>query len=372
MRSRVASASVAAAAAAAVRQPTSARAEDYVCGGEHSLAVSKGGQCFSTGACGLGWTRLQDLRPDLFKWRRCGIDERVARATGGYYHSLAISESGRVYAWGCGVFSDGGNDGAIPALGQPEQTSETLFPAPVAVPGKAVAAAAGAYHSAVLAGGRVFTFGAAQLGQLGRSVGAATDSAGIPVDARPRPVEGLPEGSVAEGVGAAFYNTLVRCRGGGVFCSGENQYGQCGAGDRNLHAMKRIAELDGYGPIAECGGGYCHNLFRTADGRVLSMGCGDDGQRGDGADDDDDAGERPAVSLARLPAAAVGVAAGANHSLALCAGGDVYAWGSNEHGQLGLGDDVDAAAAPALVPRPPQRRDTDLAFEDAFSSTLWR
>ena len=233
----------------------------------------------------------------------------------------------------------------IPALGQPK-TSETLFPAAVALPGRATATAAGAYHSvALLEDGSVFTFGAAQLGQLGRPTSGATDSAGLPVDATPRPVE-LP--SPAVGVGAAFYNTFARCRDGGVYGAGENQYQQLGALSRNVHAMTRIAELDGE-PIEEMAGGYCHCLFRTTDGRVLTTGAGDDGQRGDGADDE----ARPTVSLAALPVAATRISAGANHSLALTADGDVYAWGSNEHGELGLGDDVDAATTPARVPRPP-------------------
>ena len=60
------------------------------------------------------------------------------------------------------------------------------------------AVAAGAYHSVALTkDGRVVTFGAAQLGQLGRSPdGGGVDKAGLPVDARPRPVEGLDEGAL--------------------------------------------------------------------------------------------------------------------------------------------------------------------------------
>ena len=37
---------------------------------------------------------------------------------------------------------------------------------------------------------------------------------------------------------------------------------------------------------AQVAGGYCHALFRAADGRVLSTGAGDDGQRGDGLSED--------------------------------------------------------------------------------------
>ena len=316
----------------------------YVCGGEHSLAVSRG-QCFSAGACGLGWSRLKDITPELFVWRRAHTGERIASVTGGYYHSLAIGSSGDVYAWGCGAFTDGNNDGVIPALGQPDSLEETLEPTKVALPGRAAAAAAGAYHSVVLTeDGAVYTFGAAQLGQLGRKTTTGTDSAGLPVDARPRSVEGLP--GPALGVGVAFYSTFARCQDG-VYGAGENQYQQLGAGPKNIRTMTRISELDGES-IAEVAGGYCHTLCRTADGRVLGLGAGDDGQRGDGLTEGN-----PVVSLVNLPVGATSVAAGANHSLALGLDGNAYAWGSNEHGELGLGDDVDGAATPVRIPRPP-------------------
>ena len=71
------------------------------------------------------------------------------------------------------------------------------------------------YHSVVLtASGRVLTFGAAQLGQLGRATPAGSaDKSGLPVDATPRQVEGLPpsEHDPVARVAAGFYNTLVAC-----------------------------------------------------------------------------------------------------------------------------------------------------------------
>ena len=103
----------------------------FVAGGEHTLAVARDGACYSSGACGLGWTRLRDVVPALFGWRRAPMDEPVAKACGGYYHSLAVGASGTLYAWGCGVFCDGGNDGVIPALGRPDTSSETIHPTAV-------------------------------------------------------------------------------------------------------------------------------------------------------------------------------------------------------------------------------------------------
>ncbi|KAM8903194.1 E3 ISG15--protein ligase HERC5-like isoform 2-T2 [Spinachia spinachia] len=50
-----------------------------------------------------------------------------------------------------------------------------------------------------------------------------------------------------------------------------------------------------------------------------------------------------------LPIAVIRVACGTSHSLALTKGGDVFSWGLNSHGQLGLGKEVRLQLVPDLV-----------------------
>ena len=59
-----------------------------------------------SGACGLGWTRAADLFPALLGWRAAAVPSDVASIAAGYYHSLAVTASGALYAWGCGTFTD--------------------------------------------------------------------------------------------------------------------------------------------------------------------------------------------------------------------------------------------------------------------------
>jgi alpha-tubulin suppressor-like RCC1 family protein len=129
----------------------------------------------------------------------------------------------------------------------------------------------------------------------------------------------------------------VACRSGALFCAGENQFRQCGvAGAKNVRTMRRAEDLRGE-HIARAAGGYVHTLALTRDGRVLTLGCADDGQRGDGRAVDDET--RPPVTQAALPAGvkATQVACGANHSVVLADDGTVFAFGSNEAGQCGGG-----------------------------------
>jgi hypothetical protein len=77
---------------------------------------------------------------------------------------------------------------------------------------------------------------------------------------------------------------------------------------------------------------------------VWGWGSNTSGQVGDGA-------SLPRRSPARLtvPAGALAVAAGGEHSIALDAGGQVWSWGGNAAGQLGDGSGTDRPLALALA-----------------------
>lgn len=319
-------------------------------GGEHSLVLTSEGKVYSAGACGLGWCRNMKMLTNLFGWRpvQIPISERVISIYPSYYHNLLISNSGKLYTWGCGTFLDGKNDGCIPALGRPTLEDLGALPKHINLISstssslKAVQITGGAYHSAVLADdGKIYTFGAAQLGQLGRPVsdGKTTDSSGLPIDPTPLPVEGIPSNEEVTKISSGFYSTLAITLSGELYCTGENQNQQCGKqqGAMNLYGLSKVSELEGE-IVRDAKGGYCHTLVLTKGGKVFSLGCGDDGQRGDRGEGD---AEREIITPVILPDNdsdhVTEIAAGANHSLLLTATGKVYAFGSNEYGQCGLG-----------------------------------
>lgn len=97
--------------------------------------------------------------------------------------------------------------------------------------------------------------------------------------------------------------------------------------------------------------GNSFTMVRRSDGSIASWGYNGEGQLGNGTAN---AASDTIVTVV-LPAGrrAVGIAAGANHTLALLDNGDVIAWGFNDNGQLGVGD-LQSRVTPikVVLPRP--------------------
>jgi alpha-tubulin suppressor-like RCC1 family protein len=78
---------------------------------------------------------------------------------------------------------------------------------------------------------------------------------------------------------------------------------------------------------------------------VRCWGSNSDGQL---ATDDDDSESSPAYADG-VPRTATRVSAGQGHTCALVADGDVYCWGANSHGQIGVGPGFDDELRPSRV-----------------------
>ena len=195
-----------------------------------TLALSESGELFTWGIDGCA----SGQRPPLelaHSPRRVPFPSgvRIVTASVGYVHWLALDDSGRV--WSC----DTGDDGyaatlehrrganADGELGR-RATSEGAVRTPGLVEGaiagsRVIAVAAGRAHSLALAeGGRLWSWGNDQAGQLGRSGDAA--SPGL-VDLGSQ---------AALLIAAGEYFSLAALRGGGLLSWGANGNGQLGRG----------------------------------------------------------------------------------------------------------------------------------------------
>jgi alpha-tubulin suppressor-like RCC1 family protein len=151
----------------------------------------------------------------------------------------------------------------------------------------------------------------------------------------------LRDGS-AVAVAASTHHTLVVCRNGHLYVFGLNKGGRLGLGDdcpQQCPLPRRIMTLKRKRVVAVAAAEN-HSLCVTSDGMVWSWGNNQFGQLGDSgtANGSSTATSRsvpkPVDDLKQVPCSAV--AAGERHSVALSQRGEVYVWGNNSAGQMGV------------------------------------
>ena len=196
---------------------------------------------------------------------------------------------------------------------------------------RVVRAAAGANHSlAVDEWGSLFSWGSDESGQLGHNQGSSTLRV-------PRLVKSLGTVRVAA-VSAGLYHSAALTAGGQLYTWGANSKGQLGLGTSSdmVFSPTLVSSLAGV-PLAgvACGGN--HTLVVTLSGAVFAFGSNNHGQLGLG-DLTDRKWPTQVATLRNLRVAGGGLVAGLEHSVALTLEGGVFTWGSSRCGQLGHGN----------------------------------
>lgn len=115
---------------------------------------------------------------------------------------------------------------------------------------------------------------------------------------------------------------------------GANEHGQIGDGTTMQRDSPVAVTLPGSVPATAIAAGFGHGLALGRNGTLYAWGANEHGQLGDGTTTD-----RYTPMAVTLPSSvlATAVAAGYQHSLALARNGTLYAWGYNTDGQLGDG-----------------------------------
>ncbi|KAM3610146.1 uncharacterized protein V6R79_026111 [Siganus canaliculatus] len=103
--------------------------------------------------------------------------------------------------------------------------------------------------------------------------------------------------------------------------------------------IPRTLEAFAKTPVSQVACGSQHSVALTRDGQVYTWGQDSRGQLGLGKRKLDTSSPQHLRSLSSLPL--VQIAAGGEQSFALSVSGGVFSWGRNDHGQLGLGDRTD-------------------------------
>ncbi|ROL62509.1 T9SS C-terminal target domain-containing protein [Bacteroidetes/Chlorobi group bacterium ChocPot_Mid] len=142
--------------------------------------------------------------------------------------------------------------------------------------------------------------------------------------------------SSAQTIAAGMHHSLALKNDGTVWAWGSNSDGQLGDGtNTDSHVPVKVDSLKSIIAIAR---GCFHSLALKNDGTVWAWGWNKYGQLGYGTSTDISYVPVQVDSLTSI----IAIAAGMYHSLALKNDGTVWAWGYNNHGQLGNGTNTDS------------------------------
>ncbi|MEM7159060.1 MAG: DUF4215 domain-containing protein [Myxococcota bacterium] len=262
----------------------------------------------------------------------------VRSMVGGQYHSCALGLGGEVACWGFGPELGYGHLHAIGDDESPSSQGTVLVPAGASI-------SAGVQTTCIVDDfGAILCWGANDSGQLG--VGHLE-----PVGDNETPNDLLFFDQPALTVEAGYHHTCALFAGGSVRCWGSAVFGQLGRGDEQM--LGHIEPVTTIEPVefgerslvVDLTVGDRHSCVLFEDGRAKCWGLGLSGQLGQGGFDDIGDDERPS----EIPTIDLGgqrilqIEAGGDHTCAVVEGHQLYCWGENDSGQLGLGHTLDVS-----------------------------
>jgi alpha-tubulin suppressor-like RCC1 family protein len=265
-----------------------------------------------------------------------GASGPVTQISAGEAHSLAVTSTGQLYAFG------NNGDGQLGSATNNKTVEPNPTPTLVALPGASgpvTQIAAGGHHSlAVTSTGQLYAFGINYYGQLGSATNNTTE------EPNPTPtLVALPgaSGPVTQ-IAASNNHTLALTSTGQLYAFGENRYGQLGSAINNNslapNPTPTLVALPGAsGLVTQIAAGANHSLAVTSTGQLYAFGDNYSGQLGS-ATNSTTVEPNPTPTLVALPGASgpvIKIAAGASHSLAVTSTGQLFAFGYNYDGQLG-------------------------------------
>jgi uncharacterized repeat protein (TIGR02543 family) len=292
----------------------------------HSVGMTTSGQVYAWGLNDVGQlgdgTTVNKSTPTLISFP---AGETIKDVVAGQYHSFAVTTNGRVYAWGRNDYGQLGDDTKT------NRSTPTLISFPAGETIRNVVAEQ--EHSlAVTTTGRVYAWGRNNSGQLGDNTLVDNSNPTLIL---------FPAGETIRNVAVGYGHSLAVTTTGQVFAWGRNAVGQLGDGTTTDRRTPTLISFDGPNGLNDgetmrdvvAGGEYSHAV--TTNGRVYSWGWNLVGQLGDGTTTDR---RTPTlISFTGLGSAETirNVDIGGAHSMAVTTTGRVYSWGSNNRGQLG-------------------------------------
>ncbi|XP_013379140.1 uncharacterized protein LOC106150720 [Lingula anatina] len=317
------------------------------CGAQHTLVLSNQG-LYSWGSSQYGQVgagqRQKYTRPMLLDSVQ---DVQFVSVSCGQYHSMALAADGRVFTWGWGVHGNLGHG----------NVEDCLIPTNIqALNDKQVTRISAGYsHSVVCtARGEVYTFGCGMFGQLGH---AKTEKRTFPIK-----VNGIPE--PVHTVATKYFHNIAVTIDNQVYVWGAspqvlrymahltrrqrmNATGSVHGGpqrppDIPKHLLPQLVDTTMvFDKIVQVSCGNNHSVMITQDGEMYSWGKNYDGQLGLGSKMEQ---TQPTMVVSVNDKKIVHVCCGAEFAIALDSEGAVYSWGRNDTGQLGWSEHLESTS----------------------------
>jgi len=243
---------------------------------------------------------------------------------GGLRHTLALTSTGRVLAWGFN------GDGELGDGSRKNTDTPVWVKLPTGT--KIAAIRAGCDHSlALTTAGRVLAWGLNEFGELGTgNKRTYTTPVAVKVPRRTR----------IKAISAGCDHHLALTTTDQVLAWGRGLYGQLGIGSHSLRTRPVRVHLPAKSRIGMIAAGCLHSLAVSTHGQFYGWGFNAIGQIGDGTTTERDTPVKVSlggwVNGSPRPRV-VSLFGGLGHSLALLSDGVLLAWGNNLYGQLGDG-----------------------------------
>jgi len=291
----------------------------------HSLAIAPNGSLWSWGYNHVGQLGLGD-NIDKHSPKQVGAGHNWLAVSGGRSFTLALKPDGSLWGWGYNYFYQ--------QFGGPP--SDRYTPTHVGTEyNNWVAVAAGGDHSLGLrADGSLWSSGANSAGQCG--LGYLSEKVVGPARI------GLDNDWAA--IAAGTSHSLAIKTDGSLWAWGQNDRAQLGLNDTgNRNTPTRVGSDNDWAAVS---GGFNHSLGIKTNGTLWGWGDNVNGQLGVGAP----------LTARLIPTQVTTVTglktllAGARSSLGIRTNGSLWAWGYNNHGQLGQGDPTSDKNTPVKVP----------------------
>ncbi|EKX40966.1 hypothetical protein GUITHDRAFT_46944, partial [Guillardia theta CCMP2712] len=273
------------------------------------------------GQLGLGHTNNVPLPTGILSLSDPLNRKNVRSIGAGKSHSAVIAEDGDVYTWGRGWEGQLGHDVVTEIELEPHIVPKMENRGSSAV-------ACGRNHTVVVTdNGLIYTWGENKAGQLGTGDLKSSNSP-VLIDS----ALNLP--SVLS-IACGEFHTVAICIEGTIWSWGRNQCGQLGHGNtKTCYFPTQVVGMAKKICIrAACGGQ--HTLVLTDANKIYAWGSNAYGQLG--LNRSDKAVLQPDIVDHLRRSGACHVLCGYSHSMALMKNEQIYTWGRNDCGQLGLG-----------------------------------